>query len=29
VDSSKGYVIGWKEVESDDLNCFTTDNWGW
>jgi len=29
VDDSKGYVIGWKEIESDNLNCFTTDYWGW
>jgi len=29
VDDSKGYVVGWKEIESDNLNCFTTDYWGW
>lgn len=30
VDESKGYVIGWREIESDSFNCFTTDYfWGW
>lgn len=29
VDESKGYVIGWEEVESDSFKCFTTNNWGW
>jgi hypothetical protein len=29
VDKSKGYVIGWKEVESDNLRCFTINEWGW
>lgn len=29
VDESKGYVIGWREIESDGFNCFTTDYWGW
>lgn len=24
VDESKGYVIGWKEIESGSFNCFTT-----
>lgn len=29
VDESKGYVIGWEEIESDSFRCFTTDYWGW
>lgn len=29
VDESKGYVIGWREIESESFNCFTTDSWGW
>lgn len=29
VDESEGYVIGWREIESDSFNCFTTDYWGW
>ncbi len=29
VDESKGYVVGWQEIESDHLSCFTTDYWGW